>query len=172
MAFLKGKPLEISPQLGRLDDFDDLHIEIYLNPQMLHLTDGQQVFLSSSISSGRQADSTPQGTFTVGGRQESYASPDHGRYIDREGNLLLAQVNLRTDPAPAGGRFEAVPIRHLIRLNDGGPHLFAGKVRGYPSTDGAILLPEETARRLFEIAYEGMEVRILAAPPEDRHPPE
>lgn len=154
--------VELSPRFERIEESEELHIDISLADQILRLVDEQGPLLIARVSTGRRPGLTPVGRFRVTAKELEARSSHYGRYLDAKGRVLRSGVSLQTDPAPSGGSFEALPLSYRLRLGEDGPSIFGGDPPGYPSTYGAVILPMEAARRLFEVVQEGMEVRIRA----------
>jgi hypothetical protein len=103
---------------------------------------------------------TPKGEFAVREKKTSSSSRFFGDYVDGEGRVVRAAVSTRTDAAPSGTTFRAVPVQYYLRLNDEGLALHAGPLPGYPAADCAVRLPADIAPLFFQRVNAGTPVKI------------
>ena len=99
----------------------------------------------STVSTGKPGTETPAGVFTILQKHKEHYS-----------NL-----------------YDSAPMPYMQRLTWSGVALHAGRLPGYPASHGCIRLPEEFARRLFELSSLGMTVVVadeLGPAPTLAHP--
>ena len=91
-------------------------------------------------------------------------------FADTEFDQMLAQtrpdrvivkenVDVRTDPKPAGTIFIGAPMPYFLRIV-GGIGMHAGYLPGYPASHGCIRMPESKAKRFYEAARLGTPVTV------------
>jgi lipoprotein-anchoring transpeptidase ErfK/SrfK len=99
----------------------------------------------STVSTGKKGHETPTGVFTILQKKKDHRS------------------NLYND----------APMPWMQRLTWDGIALHAGKLPGYPASHGCVRLPDEFAKRLFDVTDFGITVIIVddaGAPAEVAHP--
>lgn len=110
-----------------------LAILVSLPKQMIYVYRGGDLIARSSVSSGRPGHTTPSGLFPILGKEVMHYS-----------NL-----------------YQHAPMPWMQRLTMGGVALHAGYLPGEPASHGCIRLPNEFARRLFEITECGDPVMVV-----------
>jgi hypothetical protein len=99
----------------------------------------------STVSSGKPGHETPTGVFTILEKRREHYS-----------NL-----------------YDNAPMPFMQRLTWDGVALHAGRIPGYPASHGCVRLPDEFAKRLFDVTDFGITVIIVddaGAPAEVAHP--
>lgn len=154
------EPPKVVPRLLDGADPSQVSIHISLGRQRAYLSIGNEVAIDTPVSTGKPRAMTPKGDFTVQEKQTAHASRFFGEFVDEEGRVVRSGVSTRTDAAPAGTTFRAVPVQYFLRLDDGGLALHAGPLPGYPSADAAVRLPADIAPLFFQRVKVGTPVRI------------
>ena len=120
----------------------DISIAVDLSRQMLEVFRGNVLIARSTISSGGYGHSTPNGSFNILGKEVMHYS-----------NL-----------------YHHAPMPFMQRLTMCGVALHAGYLPGVPASHGCIRLPNDFARKLFEITSCGNLVTVVGSAKEYRQP--
>lgn len=135
-------------------------IEIHLGEQMVYLYKGGQLAGGSPISSGQEGHDTRPGRYQVIEKDIDHKSSIYGDYEDMQGNVIMTNIDNRTDRRPPGTRFEGARMFYFMRIYDGvGMH--QGYLPGYAASHGCIRLPGHMAEKFYRATPTGTEVRIL-----------
>jgi L,D-transpeptidase catalytic domain len=134
-------------------------IVVHLGEQKAYFYKGQHLVGQTVISSGKPGFSTPPGTYSVIEKDKNHVSSEFGDYIDRHGNVLKSNIDVRKDECPPGGKFDGARMPYFMRLK-GGYGMHAGYVPPYRASHGCIRLPERMARHFFNAAPEGARVIV------------
>ena len=133
-------------------------IVIDLSQQRAYLYRGKTLAIESPASTGREGYNTPSGKFHVIDKELNHRSSIYGEYV-RDGRVIVAGVDVRKNPRPAGTQFEGAPMPYFMRIV-GGVGMHAGEVPHYPASHGCIRLPQRKARQFYEQAKVGTPVTI------------
>jgi hypothetical protein len=114
----------------------------------------------SSVSTGREGFKTPSGSFQIIDKNSNHVSSLYGDYINADGEVVVANVDVTKDKCPAGAKFRGSPMPFFMRVH-GGVGMHAGYLPGYPASHGCIRMPRAAAQRFFENAPPGTPVRIV-----------
>ncbi len=139
---------------------EPVSIRISLSAQRLFLFLGNQLAISSPISSGRRSGWTPVGKFKILEKDPAHRSNLYGNFVDRENRIIRSGVDARRDSAPSGTHFQGAPMLYFMRLTDRGVGMHVGLLPGYPASHGCIRLPEEMAKVIYEVTPMNTEVTI------------
>jgi lipoprotein-anchoring transpeptidase ErfK/SrfK len=113
----------------------------------------------SQLSTGREGKNTPMGKFKVINKDVNHASSVYGDYVDSADNVVVANVDVQTDPKPPGTHFKGAPMPYYMQIAPGfGMH--AGYLPGYPASHGCIRMPEFMAENFFKSVSVGTSVTI------------
>lgn len=135
-------------------------IEIALGEQKLRYYKGDQLVGESPVSTGREGFQTVVGRFAICEKDLDHESSMFGDYVDAEGKVVQDDVDARTDPRPAGTRFDGADMRWFMRIT-GATGMHAGYLPGFPASHGCIRLPAEMAEIFFRETPMGTPVEIL-----------
>lgn len=114
----------------------------------------------SMISSGREGYSTPSGSFKIVQKNKDHVSNLYGDYVDGAGNVVVANVGVKTDRMPPGTRFRGAPMPYFMRIH-GGVGMHAGFLPGFPASHGCIRMPAKMAEIFFANVSHGTPVRVV-----------
>lgn len=134
-------------------------IEIDLSAQRLRYFRGDQVVGQSPISSGREGHSTTNGTFRIVEKDLNHRSSIYGAFCDKNGDIVVEDVDARRDRAPAGTHFVGASMRYFMRVT-GAVGMHEGYLPGYPASHGCIRLPSHMAEAFFRATPGGTTVVI------------
>jgi len=158
--FAHHEPPKVVPRLLDGADPSLTSIHVSLGRQRAYLSVGNEVAIDTPVSTGKPRAMTPKGQFFVLEKKSASSSPLFGEYVDSDGRVVRSSVSARTDVAPAGTTFRAVPAQYHIRLDDHGLAFHAGPLPGYPSSDVCIRLPSDIAPLFFQRVKVGTPVKI------------
>lgn len=118
--------------LGRNpDDHESQKLEVVIGEQRVTLFRGEEVVLTSKVSTGRKGYPTPTGEFLITSKHRDWTSTIYKS-----------------------------PMPYLLRLNASPIGLHQGVVPGYPASHGCIRLPAGKAAAFFKTAQIGDRVLI------------
>jgi len=135
-------------------------IVIDISDQRARFYKGELLVGDSPVCTGSAKFPTPRGSFSVIEKDEDHYSSAYGDYVDKEGNILRANIDRRKDRCPPGGRFGGAKMFWFMRLV-GGIGMHEGYLPGYADSHGCIRLPSEMARAFYLNAPHGTPVRIV-----------
>jgi lipoprotein-anchoring transpeptidase ErfK/SrfK len=138
-------------------------VEIDLEQQLAHLIYGDEVVLTSPISSGRAGFQTKRGRFKVIQKERNHYSNLYGKIVDSRGRTIVADADSDMR-VPRGAKFVAAPMPYFIRFN-GAEGLHAGYLPGYPASHGCVRLPERNAIAFFNALEVGSPVTVFGTTP-------
>jgi hypothetical protein len=126
-------------------------VVIHLSEQRAFFFKGKKLVGESHISTGRKGFETPPGRYRVIQKDENHVSNLYGSYVDEDGVVVKANVEMGKDPMPDGTEFQGAPMPYFLRFTKGyGMH--AGFVPRYRASHGCIRMPREMAKHFFDAA--------------------
>lgn len=135
-------------------------IVISLSKQTASFYKGNKLVGVSAISSGRDGFETPPGRYKILEKKIDYRSNLYGNYVDANGEVVVKNVSVKTDPMPPGTRFEGAPMPYWMRLSSGGVGMHQGFLPGVPDSHGCIRMPEKMAKIFNQSVSVGTPVTI------------
>lgn len=134
-------------------------VVISLSQQRAYFYKGGELVGESAISSGDEQHPTPTGRFTISQKNVHHKSSQYGEYVDSQGNVVVENVDRRTDPQPPGTRYDGAEMPYFMRFN-GGIGMHAGYLPGYPASHGCVRLPRDMAQAFFRNVSIGTPVEV------------
>ena len=134
-------------------------IKISLGEQRAYFYKGGVLVGVSQLSTGREGLNTPAGNYKIIQKDKDHASSLFGDYVDSSGKVVVANIEIKKDPKPAGTHFQGTPMRYFMRIVSG-TGLHAGYLPGYPASHGCIRMPEFMAENFFRSVSVGTPVTI------------
>jgi lipoprotein-anchoring transpeptidase ErfK/SrfK len=134
-------------------------ILISLRQQRAYLYRGKNVVSEASVSTGREGYSTPAGIFRVIRKHKNHRSSLYGDYVDRDGDIVKANVDVRKHRRPRGARYLGAPMPYFVSFLPG-YGLHAGDRPGYPASHGCVRLSYWKARQFYHACRIGTRVTI------------
>jgi len=160
-----------NPSVIALATKENSAVEIALKEQRgLLLVDGI-IAMDFPVATGKRSHPTPEGSFTIIGKQKDYGSNLYGKIVDAAGTVLVSDADTRTDVIPEGASFVPAKMPYWMRLTNTGVGLHVGHVPGRPASHGCIRLKRDVAIQLFEITKVGTPVVIAGVAPALSAPP-
>ena len=144
-------------------------IVIDLEQQRAYFYKGGKIVGISVVSTGREGYDTPSGEFQIIQKDLTHVSSIYGNYVDRNGQVVMENVDVTKDRRPRGTVFRGAPMPYFLRIH-GGIGMHAGYLPGYPASHGCIRLPKEMAVHFFQNAAIGTPVAIRQESPQDHEP--
>ena len=145
---LKGRMVGLLRRDGSFWYADDMRgkpaIRIELGEQMVYFYKGGELAGGSPISSGREGYDTRPGRYRIIEKDIDHKSSIYGDYEDRDGNVVMTNVDNRKHRRPPGARFEGAKMNYFMRIY-GGVGMHQGYLPGYAASHGCIRLPGHLA---------------------------
>ena len=136
-------------------------VKIDLLGQRLHLLVGGELAIDSPITSGRKNLETPVGMFEAERKEARRKQDEYGKFVNADGETVLAGVYADLDPVPSAHEFKPVSLDHVIYLKGQSFKIHAGEVGCLPTSDGSIIVPAELAKILFAKIPVGCKIEIV-----------
>jgi len=136
-------------------------IVINLTEQTASFYKSQKLVGVSAISSGREGFATPTGNYSILQKNPKHASNLYGDYVDAAGVVVVRNVDIKKDPAPAGATFRGAPMPYFMRLSNAGVGMHQGFLPGIPDSHGCIRMPEKMASVFFSNTPLGTPIRVI-----------
>lgn len=136
-------------------------IVINLTEQTASFYKAQKLVGVSAISSGREGFATPTGNYNILQKNRDHVSNLYGDYVDAAGNVVVRNVDIKRDPAPAGATFRGAPMPYFMRLSNAGVGMHQGFLPGIPDSHGCIRMPEKMAVSFFNNTPLGTPIRVV-----------
>lgn len=153
-------PPTVVPRVLERATPDNTSLAVSLVAQRARLLVAGEVAIDTPVSTGKRRSPTPAGDYTVAEKLPEHRSNLYGDFVDRQGRAVRSGVSTRTDPAPSGTVFRIAPVQFYMRLGPDGPAIHAGRLPGYPATDGAVRLPADIAPIVYRNVKPGTPVKI------------
>ncbi|HEX4084652.1 MAG TPA: L,D-transpeptidase family protein [Chthoniobacteraceae bacterium] len=135
-------------------------IRIVLSQQRAYFYKGGKLVGVSTISSGKKGFETPPGEYKVIQKDKDHASNLYGDYIDEDGNIVQANVDVTKDKMPDNAAaFVGAKMPFYLRFT-GGYGMHAGYLPGYRASHGCVRMPSSMADHFFNAAELGTPVVV------------
>jgi lipoprotein-anchoring transpeptidase ErfK/SrfK len=144
-------------------------IVIDLEQQRAYFYRSGRVVGVSVVSTGREGYDTPSGEFRIIQKDLNHVSSIYGDYVDRDGQVIMENVDVQKDQRPRGTVFRGAAMPYFLRIH-GGIGMHAGYLPGYPASHGCIRLPKEMAVHFFQNVTVGTPVVVRQETPQEHEP--
>lgn len=134
-------------------------VVIDLSAQRAYLFRDKHQIASSRISSGREGHRTPSGNFRVIRKDGDHRSGLYGDYVDNQGRVVMANVDIRRRARPRGTHFLGAPMPFFVEFAPS-YGLHAGYLPGVPASHGCIRMPYWKARQFYNAVELGTPVTV------------
>jgi lipoprotein-anchoring transpeptidase ErfK/SrfK len=128
-------------------------IVVHVSEQRAYFYKGKRLVGESTVSTGKRGFDTPPGRYHVIEKDRDHVSSEFGDYIDRYGNVVKSNIDIRKDDMPTGAHFDGARMPYFMRFN-GGYGMHAGYVPRFRASHGCIRLPARMAKHFYENAHE------------------
>ena len=136
-------------------------IRIDLGDQTASFYKGGQLVGVSSISTGREGFSTPDGNFRIQQKDIDHVSSLYGDYVDAQtGEVVMKDIDRSKDRMPKGARYDGARMPYFMRIH-GGVGMHEGFLPGYPASHGCIRMPGFMAEKFFNNVSVGTPVSVV-----------
>jgi lipoprotein-anchoring transpeptidase ErfK/SrfK len=134
-------------------------IVVHVSEQKAYFYKGKTLVGESTVSTGKRGFGTPIGHYHVVSKDRDHVSSEFGDYIDRDRNVVKANIDVRKDSRPPGTHFDGARMPYCMHFN-GGYAMHEGYVPPYAASHGCIRLPHGMAEKFFYAAPEGTPVIV------------
>jgi lipoprotein-anchoring transpeptidase ErfK/SrfK len=134
-------------------------VVVNLSHQEAYLLRGGEEVATSRISTGREGFRTPTGRFKVIRKDQDHRSSLYGDYVDADGHVVKANVDVRKHAKPRGAHFVGAPMPYFVEFKPS-YGLHAGHLPGYPASHGCVRMPYWRARQFYHEVHIGTPVIV------------
>lgn len=135
-------------------------IHLKLNEQVVDFYRGNVLVGRSRVSSGDANHPTPTGNFSILEKHRDHVSSRYGDYVFPDGTVAKGNIDVKTDPQPAGTRYKGSPMTNFMRLTRDGVGMHTGFLPGYPASHGCVRMPDRMSAIFFENVQVGTPVLV------------
>jgi len=151
-----------TPMPGWWDDsgaHGDPRIVVHMAEQKAYFYKGKRLVGESTVSTGKKGFSTPPGHYSVVSKDKNHFSSEFGDYVDRDGNVLVSNIDVRKDRCPKGGHFDPAKMPYCMHFN-GGYAMHQGYCPPFAASHGCIRVPEGMAVKFYDNAPVGTPITV------------
>jgi lipoprotein-anchoring transpeptidase ErfK/SrfK len=134
-------------------------IVIDLSDQKAYFYKGGSLAGVSALSTGDEKHTTIKGNFKIIQKDQWHKSNLYGDFVDANGQVVVANIDISKDKAPPGTRFEGSKMHHFMRFS-GGTGMHEGFLPGYPASHGCVRMPGHMAAIFYNNVSQGTPVTV------------
>jgi lipoprotein-anchoring transpeptidase ErfK/SrfK len=134
-------------------------IVVHLSEQKAYFYKGKDLVGESTVSTGKPGFGTPPGHYHVVSKDRDHVSSEFGDYVDDQGDVVKANIDVRKDRKPFGSHFDGARMPYCMHFN-GGYAMHQGYVPPYAASHGCIRVPQAMAEHFFDNAPEGTSIIV------------
>jgi lipoprotein-anchoring transpeptidase ErfK/SrfK len=134
-------------------------IVVNLTEQKAFFYRGKRLVGESTVSTGKKGFSTPPGHYSVVSKDKNHFSSEFGDYIDRDGNVVVSNIDVRKDRCPKGAHFDPARMPYCMHFN-GGYAMHQGYCPPFAASHGCIRIPEGMAEKFYNNAPVGTPITV------------
>ena len=134
-------------------------IVIDISDQKAYFYKGEALAGVSALSTGNESHPTTLGKFKITQKDKWHKSNLYGDYVDANGTVVMANIDIKKDKAPPGTRFEGSKMHHFMRFV-GGIGMHEGFLPGYPASHGCVRMPGRMAETFYNNVELGTPVTV------------
>ena len=134
-------------------------IVVHVGEQTAYFYKGKRLVGVSTVSTGKPGFSTPPGHYNIISKDRDHYSSEFGDYVDKYGDVVKSNIDVRKDPQPKGTHFDPARMPYCMHFN-GGYAMHEGYVPPYAASHGCIRLPKGMASHFYNNAPEGTPVIV------------
>src|SRR6202165_1720572 len=94
-------------------------IVVHLSEQKAYFYKGKHVVGQSTVSTGKPGFGTPPGHYHIVSKDRDHVSSEFGDYVDRDGNIVRSNIDVRKDRCPRGAHFDGARMPYCMHFNGG-----------------------------------------------------
>lgn len=137
----------------------DARIVVHIAEQKAYFYKGKHLVGESTVSTGKKGFGTPPGHYSIVSKDKNHFSSEFGDYVDRDGNVLVSNIDVRKDRCPKGGHFDAAKMPYCMHFN-GGYAMHQGYCPPYAASHGCIRVPQGMAEKFYDNAPVGTPITV------------
>jgi lipoprotein-anchoring transpeptidase ErfK/SrfK len=134
-------------------------IVVHLGEQKAYFYKGRMLVGETTVSSGKRGFGTPPGYYHIVSKDRNHVSSEFGDYVDSDGNVVKANIDVRKDSQPRGTHFDGAKMPFCMHFN-GGYAMHEGYVPPFAASHGCIRLPRGMAEHFYDNAPQGTPVIV------------
>jgi lipoprotein-anchoring transpeptidase ErfK/SrfK len=134
-------------------------IVVHMAEQKAYFYKGKRLVGESTVSTGKKGFSTPAGHYSVVSKDKNHFSSEFGDYVDRDGNVLVSNIDVRKDRCPKGGHFDPAKMPYCMHFN-GGYAMHQGYCPPFAASHGCIRVPQGMAEKFYNNAPVGTPITV------------
>jgi lipoprotein-anchoring transpeptidase ErfK/SrfK len=134
-------------------------IVVHVHEQKAYFYKGKHLVGLSTVSTGKPGFSTPPGHYQVVSKDRDHYSSEFGDYVDKYGDVVKSNIDVRKDSRPPGAHFDPARMPYCMHFN-GGYAMHEGYVPPFAASHGCIRLPKGMASHFYNAAPEGTPVIV------------
>lgn len=137
----------------------DPRIVVQIPEQKAYFYKGKRLVGESTVSTGKKGFSTPPGHYSVVSKDKNHFSSEFGDYIDRDGKVVVQNIDVRKDRCPKGAHFDPAKMPYCMHFN-GGYAMHQGYVPPFAASHGCIRVPQGMAEKFYNNAPVGTPITV------------
>ena len=153
-------PAKVNKAIESVISPDNSRVIVSLGKQRAFVMTGDQVYIDTPISSGRNGHNTPTGNFRVMEKDPDHRSSIYGDFVDGKGRVVRSGISSKIDSAPSGTRYLGASMKWFCRLTDTGVGMHVGILPGYAASHGCVRLPSDIAPLIYQKVKPGTPVTV------------
>jgi hypothetical protein len=135
-------------------------VRIHRSQQKAFFYKGGRLVGVSRISTGKEGDNTPPGSYKISQKNKNHHSSLYGVFKDKAtGQTVNDNVDIRKDKIPPGCAYFPAPMKNFMRFN-GAIGMHTGYLPGYAASHGCIRMPDTMAEKFFDNVQVGTPVIV------------
>jgi L,D-transpeptidase catalytic domain len=134
-------------------------IVVHISEQKAYFFKGKRLAGESTVSTGKKGFGTPPGHYSVISKDKNHFSSEFGDYVDKDGNVVVQNIDVRKDRQPKGTHFDPARMPYCMHFN-GGYAMHEGYVPPFAASHGCIRLPKGMADKFYNSAPVGTPVVV------------
>lgn len=134
-------------------------VVVNLRTQRAYLYRGGVEIADADISTGREGYETPTGRFRVIRKRQNHRSSLYGDYVDGDGEVVKANVDVRKHAKPARSHYLGASMPYYVEFSPS-YGLHAGRLPGNAASHGCVRLSYWRARQFYHAVRIGTPVIV------------
>jgi lipoprotein-anchoring transpeptidase ErfK/SrfK len=134
-------------------------IIVHIAEQKAYFYKGKRLVGESTVSTGKKGFGTPPGHYSVVSKDKNHFSSEFGDYVDRDGKVLVSNIDVRKDRCPKGGHFDPAKMPFCMHFT-GGYAMHQGYCPPYAASHGCIRVPQGMAEKFYDNAPVGTPITV------------